>query len=688
MRYLYMLFSLFVLTTHAAVKPNILFIFSDDHAYQAISAYGHGLNETPNIDRIAKEGVRFNRCYVSNAICGPMRAVIQTGKYSHLNGFLINGNKFDGNQWTFPKELQKVGYQTAVIGKWHLGTHMEPKGFNYSEVLIDQGPYYNPPMLRDEKGDGNRVKKQYTGYTTEIITDLALEWLKNQRDQEKPFMLMYQHKAPHRNWEPGPDYLHLYDDVTFPEPESLFDDYTHRADPARDQDMSISKTMTRRDLKLDPPRNFTPEQLATWNAAYEPKNKAFEAMKLEGRELISWKFQRYIKDYLRCIAAVDHEVGKVLDYLDKSGLAKNTIVIYCSDQGFYLGEHGWFDKRWMYEESFRTPFLVRWPDVVAPGLVNETDIVSPVDFAATFLEIAGAANPGDLQGKSLIPILKGQTPRDWRKSFYYHYYEGGGHGVARHYGVSNGRYKLINYYQDHVKQWELFDLKSDPQEMRSQYENPEYAKVKEDMFQELQRLRVELKLPDEDPEASFGGWGDRTLELRKMASAANVPLTEVLRMQAVGVVKNKKPDPSFKPITVGAWISTERSDGVILAQGGGGMGYACYLKDGYLVFGIKNGGSLSEVKSKAKIPMKTRTHVRATLDAELKLTLFVNGKPAGIGKGRFVSGIPNEGLDVGEDSGSLVGNYTDDNVFKGTMSDIRIYWGRLEQKELDAWAHR
>lgn len=666
-------------------KPNILFIFSDDHAYQAVSAYGHGLNKTPNIDRIAKEGIRFDRCYVSNSICGPMRAVIQTGKYSHLNGFLINGNKFDGNQWTFPKQLKKVGYQTAVIGKWHLGTHLEPKGYDYSEVLIGQGPYYNPPMMRDVNGDGNRVKKQYTGYTTEIITDLALEWLKNQRDQSKPFMLMYQHKAPHRNWEPGPKYLSMYDDVTFKEPETLFDDYANRADPARDQDMTIEKTMTRRDLKLDPPRNFTPEQLAVWNKAYDPKNKAFEAAKLEGKELISWKYQRYIKDYLRCIAAVDVEVGKVLDYLDKSGLAKNTIVIYCSDQGFYLGEHGWFDKRWMYEESFRTPFLVRWPGVIKPGSVNPTDIVSPVDFAATFLEIAGAENPGDLQGKSLIPIMKGQTPGDWRKSFYYHYYEGGGHGVARHYGVADGRYKLINYYQDEIRQWELFDLKSDPQEMRSQYSNPEYAEVKEMMFKELQRLRVELKLPDKDPEASFGGWGDRTLEKRKVAEAAKVPLTQIVKMDKPGPVKNARPDPSYKPITAGAWVTPETANGVILAQGGGGMGYALYLKDGYLHFGIRSGGTLSEVRSRKRVRLNVESHVMGILDAKLNLTVYINGKNSGSAKGRFVNGNPSEGLDIGDDLSSSVGTYPKGSAFKGGLRDIRVYWGVVDDAGKSGW---
>ncbi|MCH5372346.1 MAG: sulfatase-like hydrolase/transferase, partial [Planctomycetes bacterium] len=306
-----------------AKRPNILFVFADDHAYQAISAYGSKINQTPNIDRLATEGMKFNHCYVTNSICGPMRAVIQTGKYSHLNGFLVNGNKFDGTQQTFPKLLQNAGYQTAVIGKWHLGEHMPPQGYDYSEVLIGQGPYYNPPMLK------NGQRTQHTGYTTHIITDLALDWLKQQRDPDKPFMLMYQHKAPHRNWQPPPEYLTMYDDVQIPEPPTLFDDYEGRGTAAKIQDMTIAKTMNNSDLKLVPPRNLTPEQLEKWNAAYEPKNKAFREANLTGDDLVRWKYQRYIKDYLRCIAAVDHDLGRVLDYLDASGLADNTVVMYC-----------------------------------------------------------------------------------------------------------------------------------------------------------------------------------------------------------------------------------------------------------------------------------------------------------------------------------------------------------------------
>ena len=485
----------------AAERPNILFIFTDDHAYQSISAYGSKINQTPNIDRIARDGMLFNRCYVTNSICGPMRAVIQTGKYSHQNGFLVNGNKFDGHQQTFPKLLQGAGYQTAVIGKWHLGEHMPPQGYDYSEVLIGQGPYYNPAMLRNGK------RTTHVGYTTDIITDLALDWLK-QRDDEKPFMLMYQHKAPHRNWEPGPKHLTMYDDVDIPEPESLFDDYSGRGTPAKTQDMTIAKTMTDRDLKLEPPRNFTPEQLKAWNAAYGPKNKAFREANLSGKDLVRWKYQRYIKDYLRCIASVDDNIGRMLDYLDQTGLADNTIVIYCSDQGFYLGEHGWFDKRWMYEESLRTPMMVRWPGVVKPGTTNN-DIVSPLDFAETFLDIADVDIPSDMQGASLVPVLQGNTPADWRKSFYYHYYEfPGWHDVRRHYGVTDGRYKLIRFYEPDVDQWELFDLQTDPQEMTSVYDDPKFTRVRTQLTAELSRLRTELKVPEEDPAASKGGGKD------------------------------------------------------------------------------------------------------------------------------------------------------------------------------------
>ncbi|MBI1372063.1 MAG: sulfatase-like hydrolase/transferase [Phycisphaera sp.] len=489
-------------------RPNIIFIFSDDQAYQAIGAYGYPVGKiapTPNFDRIAKDGMLFRECYVTNSLCGPMRAVIQTGKYSHINGFVRNGNKFNGDQQTFPKLLQAAGYQTAVIGKWHLGEHQAPQGYNYSEVLVGQGPYYNPPMLRDATGTGDikQVEKiKHEGYTTEIIGDLTLKWLKEGRDPNKPFMLMAQHKAPHRNWQPAPKYLHLFDDVTIPEPPTLFDDYAGRPDAVKNQDMMIKKTMNAADLKLTAPGNLTPEQRATWDAAYNPKNEAFKKANLEGDDLIRWKYQRYMKDYLRCVRSVDDEIGRLLDYLDESGLAKNTVVIYCSDQGFYLGEHGWFDKRWIYEESLRTPLMVRWPGVVKPGSENH-DIVSSLDLAETFLDIAGVKVPDDMQGKSLVPILKGKTPEDWRKSFYYHYYEfPGAHSVHKHEGVVDGRYKLIHFYTD--DQWELIDLKENPLETKNFIDDPAHADVKARLMSELDRLRDQLKVTDEDPEGTGG----------------------------------------------------------------------------------------------------------------------------------------------------------------------------------------
>ncbi|PHR93054.1 MAG: sulfatase [Blastopirellula sp.] len=464
-------------------RPNLLFIMSDDHSYNALSCYGSKINKTPNLDRIAKEGIKFNNCLVTNSICGPCRAVILTGKYSHQNGFVRNGNTFNGEQLTYPKLLQKAGYQTAVFGKWHLKS--DPTGFDDWEVLVGQGPYYNPPM---KSAAGT---KKYTGYTTEVITDITMKWLKEGRDPDKPFLLVYQHKAPHRNWQPGPDYLDHYDDVTIPEPATLFDDYQYRASPARNQAMEIATHMNANDLKLNPPRNLTPEQKAKWDAAYGPKNKAFKAMNLEGKALVRWKYQRYIKDYLRCIDAVDDNVGIVLDYLDESGLAENTLVVYTSDQSFYLGEHGWFDKRWMYEESLRTPCIIRWPGHIKPGSTND-EMISNLDFAETFLDIAGVDVPKEMQGASFKDMLNGKTIDNWRKSFYYHYYEfPGAHSVARHYGVRTERYKLISYYE--LDEWELFDLKKDPMEMKSVYGSDGYRKVQADMEKELVRLREYYK---------------------------------------------------------------------------------------------------------------------------------------------------------------------------------------------------
>lgn len=464
-------------------RPNILFIMTDDHASHAMSCYGSKINQTPNLDRIANEGMRFTNSFCTNSICAPCRAVILTGKYSHLNGLIDNAVAFDGSQQTFPKLLQKAGYKTAVVGKWHLKT--DPTGFDYWNILPGQGDYYNPVMI--EMGQ----RKKHTGYVTDILTDHALGWLKG-RGADKPFCLMYHHKAPHRNWQPSLKHLDLYEDTQIPEPPTLFDDYEGRGRAAREQDMSIEKTLTKADLKLTAPGNLTPEQKARWDAAYGPRNKAFEVAKLEGRELVRWKYQRYMKDYLRCIASVDENVGRVLDYLDQSGLAENTIVIYTSDQGFYLGDHGWFDKRFMYEESLRMPLVVRYPKEIRPDSVNR-DIVLNLDFAETFLDYAGVPVPPEMQGRSLRPILQGQTPTDWRTSMYYHYYEFPGvHSVKRHYGVRTQRYKLIHFYND-IDEWELYDLQSDPDELKNLYPDARYADVVQELKAELKRLRTHYK---------------------------------------------------------------------------------------------------------------------------------------------------------------------------------------------------
>ena len=480
-------FSLACQATLIAKPLNVLFIFTDDHAYQAISAYGSNRNKTPNIDRLAKEGMLFHRAFVTNSICAPSRAVILTGKHSHLNGQLTNGMRFDGEQQTFPKLLQKSGYQTAMIGKWHLKSN--PTGFDFWQVLQGQGPYYNPPMNTPEG-----VKK-ITGYTTDVITDITLDWLKSGRDKDKPFFVMSQHKAPHRNWQPGPKQLNKYDGIDLPEPKTLRDDYKNRLSPAANQTMTITRHLSANDLKLRAPGNLTPEQKTKWNAAYDPKNKAFEEANLEGDELLKWKYQRYVKDYLRCIDSVDENVGRLLDYLDKSGLAENTVVIYSSDQGWYLGEHGWYDKRWMYEESFRTPLIARWPGVTKPGSENH-DLVQNLDYAETFLDLCGVKRPEDMQGESIVPLLKGKKPKDWRKSLYYHYYEfPGAHSVRRHYGVRTETHKLIHFYN--LDGWELYDLEKDPNELNSVYGKPEYAALTKELKVELERLRKLYQVPED-----------------------------------------------------------------------------------------------------------------------------------------------------------------------------------------------
>jgi arylsulfatase A-like enzyme len=477
--------TIFILTIgciNALEKPNIVWIFSDDHAFQTIGAYGGrlaSLNNSPNIDSLAKEGMIFNRCYVGNSICAPARATLLTGKHSHMNGKFDNKVPFNHDQQQFQKILQKSGYQTAMIGKIHLNGKMQ--GFDYWEVLPGQGKYYSPEFVTAQG------KTKYKGYVTDIITDKAVDWMQNKRDKSKPFMVMIHHKAPHRNWQPAKRHMDLYEDIEIPEPSNLFDNYETRGTAAHKQDMTIEKTMK---MQSD---------LKTGKRMNNKRSKEFYANPLTGKALVKWKYQQYMKDFMRCTKAVDENVGRVLAYLKESGLEKNTVVMYSSDQGFYMGEHGWFDKRFMYEESYRTPFLVKWPGTIKPGSVCE-DLVQNIDFASTFLDICGAKIPEEMQGLSVLPILKGKTPADWRTHLYYTYYEYPAywHAVRRHEGISGKRYKLIRFYGmgvENGEEWELYDLEKDPKEMNNFYTNPEYASVVADLKKKLGALKKHYKIP-------------------------------------------------------------------------------------------------------------------------------------------------------------------------------------------------
>jgi N-acetylglucosamine-6-sulfatase len=487
-------------------RPNIVFIFSDDHAVEAISSYGGRLAAvapTPNIDRIAQEGALFENSFCANSICGPSRASILTGKLSHRNGFMDNNaSRFDESQVTFPKLLQKIGYDTALIGKWHLKSR--PQGFDHWEILPGQGNYYNPHFIQM---DGSRIQR--SGYVTDIVTDLAIEWLEETREADRPFVLMCQQKAPHRNWAPALRHLSLFDDVRIPEPETLFDDYANRSGVLKEQKLSIAHHFYwGHDMKFQgenafpesfmsglPNREYdrmTPVQKAGWDAAYEPRNRAFIAWMQDEEqtpeEVTRWKYQRYMKDYLRCIRALDEGIGRILDTLDQTGLSENTIVIYASDQGFYLGEHGWYDKRWMFEESMKMPFVIRWPGVVKAGSRSEA-MIQNIDYAPTFLHIAGAPVPDAIQGRSLMPVLEQSplTPLDWRDALYYAYYGERTHAVAAHDGIRTDRYKLIHFQPK--SEWNLFDLEADPQELRSVHADPAYASVLEELLDRYRQIR-------------------------------------------------------------------------------------------------------------------------------------------------------------------------------------------------------
>ena len=480
-------------------RPNIIFMMADDHAYQAISAYDDRLIQTPNIDRIAEEGVLFSNATVTNSICAPSRAVILTGKHSHINGKIDNISKFDTTNVTFPQLLQDAGYQTAMFGKLHFGN--APEGFDEFKILPGQGDYYNPDFITK---DGDTT---ITGYVTDIITDLTIDWLENKRDREKPFFLMYLHKAPHRSWLPAARHFREFTQKEFPLPETLFDDYSQHGTAAKTSEMRILDHMIlgydnkikdsiiqKLDIRERNLSNATdrmnPSQKSNWDATYLPINEAFENTfpGMDSRELLEWKYQRYMQDYLGTIAAVDENVGRVLDYLDDNDLAENTVIVYTSDQGFYLGEHGWFDKRFMYDESFKTPLLIKWPNKITPG-TTEGEMVQNLDFAQTFLEMAGVRAPKNMQGESLVPLLKGEKEKWDRDAVYYHYYEyPGEHAVKRHYGIATEDFKLIHFYYD-VDEWELYDRKNDPLEHHNLFDNPEYAEVRAEMMKKLKEIR-------------------------------------------------------------------------------------------------------------------------------------------------------------------------------------------------------
>jgi arylsulfatase A-like enzyme len=506
-------------------RPNIIFIISDDHTSQAISAYGSRLANTPNIDRIAREGAILYNNVITNSICGPSRATLLTGKYSHTNGYKFNEKVFDINQPVFPEELQKNGYQTAWVGKMHLGSL--PHGFDYLNILPGHGSYYNSDFVNSQN-----ETKRYEGYVTDVVTQLSTEWL-DQRDPNKPFFMVVGHKATHREWMPAIEDLGAYDSVTFPIPPTFYDNYQGRL-AAQKQDMTIDKTMRlKEDLKINVAyeldeanlakekaelnaaylgnqpmtpeldkrlelyvrngsyKRLNPEQKKAFSNYYNRISREFEAKKLTGKALVEWKYQRYMRDYLATAKSLDRNIGKLLAYLDKTGLSKNTVVIYTSDQGFYLGEHGWFDKRWIYEESLKTPFVIRYPGVIKPG-TQVRNVVSNVDWAPTLLNITGTSIPKEFQGKSFLPVLT-NPKANWQDQAYYHYYEyPEPHHVAPHFGLRTERYTLARFYgPDHF--WELYDIQKDPHNLKNLYGQKGYEKITASLKAQLKEYIVRNK---------------------------------------------------------------------------------------------------------------------------------------------------------------------------------------------------
>lgn len=535
----------------AQQHPNIVYIMCDDHAYQCISAYGSALSKlapTPNIDRLAERGMRFDRAFVENSLSTPSRACLMTGQYSHQNGQRQLGEGIDTTHTFFTELLQEAGYQTAVVGKWHMGC--DPKGFDYYHVYNDQGQYWNPQYRGTDTNNEFVVEE---GYSTDLTTDHALSFIEH-RDPSKPFCLLLHHKAPHRNWQANLKYLGMYDDVEFPMPENFYDDYATRGSAARTQKMSVTRDMRwEQDFKvpemldLNNPdskdsynalmgeiNRMTPEQRSAWGRYYFPRNRRLLEAQLKGKDLDNWKYQVYIRDYMSVIASVDESVGRVLDYLDKNGLTDNTMIVYTSDQGFYMGEHGWFDKRFMYEESLRTPLIVSYPGHTKPGSVCNR-LVQNIDYAPTFLALAGVQQPKDMPGRSLVPVLtNGDNVKNWRQSIYYHYYDYPTyHMVRKHDGVRTERYKLIHFYgkggldavsenkyqnvpgtreygtmkglesigyfepkDEAVDYCELYDLQADPHEQNNIFGKPGTEKIMKQLQRELDKYRKTLAVDE------------------------------------------------------------------------------------------------------------------------------------------------------------------------------------------------
>jgi arylsulfatase A-like enzyme len=627
-------------------RPNILFIMSDDHAAQAISCYGSRINATPHIDRLAAEGVRFENCFATNAICGPSRASILTGLYSHRNGFAVNGDRFDGSQTTAPKQLRANGYQTAVVGKWHLGT--EPTGFDHHVVLPGQGEYHDPEFFV------NGERRRFEGYVTDLVTDFAIDWLEQERDPERPFYLMLHHKAPHRNWQPREDYREQFAGRTFPHPETFDDDYANRASPAADTEMTIDRHFTANDAKGEVPEGLT------------------------GDARRDWLFQRYMQDYLACVQSVDDNVGRVLEYLDRSGLAENTIVVYTSDQGFFLGEHGWYDKRWMYEESARMPLVVRWPAEIESGRVEER-LALNVDFAPTFLDVAETAPGRPMQGASLRPLLMGRPAPDWRSSIYYRYYEyPQPHRVAPHRGVRTARHKLIEFPR--TNEWELFDLERDPNELVSVYDDPAYASVRAELERELERLAAEL--------------GDDGIVWNPAAeNAPNVPYELVLERAKLdydgkGGDEAGSLDVAWKPFSIGAWVLPRDADGVIAAQGNEHNGWSLWIEAGVPHFTVHASTGVSVLRAPRALVMGSWAHVAAALDARGRTALFVDGVRVAEGLSGLLRYLPREPVSLGFDSGNPVGDYPHAFGWRGELRDLRLAWGPLTEGMLQRWSSR